>query len=138
MNVLRKNIFAKLNFFVLFQGGFAKCYELRSVTSNEILAGKIVPKSLLVKQHQREKMAHEITLHQTLAHPYVVKLYNYFEDSNFVFIILELCKRRSLMELHKRRKDIFTLKNIEFFDPRKELEGHLCPGVNILGQVCNI
>ena len=106
MNVLHKNIFAKLNFFVLFQGGFAKCYELRSVTSNEILAGKIVPKSLLVKQHQREKMAQEITLHQTLAHPYVVKLYNYFEDSNFVFIILELCKRRSLMELHKRRKAI--------------------------------
>jgi len=88
------------------KGGFAKCYELRSVTSNEILAGKIVPKSLLVKQHQREKMAQEITLHQTLAHPYVVKLYNYFEDSNFVFIILELCKRRSLMELHKRRKAI--------------------------------
>ena len=51
-------------------------------------------------------MAQEITLHQTLAHPYVVKLYNYFEDSNFVFIILELCKRRSLMELHKRRKAI--------------------------------
>merc|ERR1719400_2868095 len=88
------------------KGGFAKCYELRSVTSNEILAGKIVPKSLLVKQHQREKMAQEITLHQTLSHPYVVKLYNYFEDSNFVFIILELCKRRSLMELHKRRKAI--------------------------------
>ena len=76
------------------------------MTNNEILAGKIVPKSLLVKQHQREKMAQEITLHQTLSHPYVVKLFNYFEDSNFVFIILELCKRRSLMELHKRRKAI--------------------------------
>ena len=70
------------------------------------MAGKIVPKSLLIKQHQREKMAQEITLHQTLSHPYVVKLDSFFEDSNFVYIILELCRRRSLMELHKRRKAI--------------------------------
>jgi len=90
------------------KGGFAKCYELRNVANvnSEIMAGKIVPKSLLIKQHQREKMAQEITLHQTLSHPYVVKLDSFFEDSNFVYIILELCRRRSLMELHKRRKAI--------------------------------
>ena len=51
-------------------------------------------------------MAQEINLHKTLAHSFVVKLYSYFEDSNFVYIILELCRRRSLMELHKRRKAI--------------------------------
>ena len=89
-----------------FQGGFAKCYELRHMTTNDIWAGKIVPKSLLVKQHQREKMAQEITLHKTLSHKYVVKLNSFFEDSNFVYIILELCRRRSLMELHKRRKAV--------------------------------
>jgi len=89
------------------KGGFAKCYELRQMNANnEIVAGKIVPKSLLVKQHQREKMAQEITLHKTLNHKYVVKLFSFFEDSNFVYIILELCRRRSMMELHKRRKAI--------------------------------
>lgn len=88
------------------KGGFAKCYELKDLTTGEIFAGKIVPKSLLVKQHQREKMAQEISLHKTLANPYVVKLYSFFEDNNFVYIILELCRRRSLMELHKRRKAV--------------------------------
>ena len=34
------------------------------------------------------------------------QLYSYFEDSNFVYIILELCRRRSMMELHKRRKAV--------------------------------
>jgi serine/threonine protein kinase len=34
------------------------------------------------------------------------QLFSYFEDSNFVYIIMELCRRRSLMELHKRRKAI--------------------------------
>ena len=70
------------------------------------MAGKIVPKSLLVKSHQREKMAQEITLHKSFNHIYVVKLFSYFEDDNFVYIILELCRRRSMMELHKRRQAI--------------------------------
>jgi len=88
------------------KGGFAKCYELKDFATGDINAGKIVPKSLLVKSHQREKMAQEISLHKTLSHPYIVKLYSYFEDKDFVYIILELCRRRSLMELHKRRKAI--------------------------------
>lgn len=69
-----------------------------------MFAGKIVPKSLLVKPHQREKMTQEISLHKELSHLFVVKLYSYFEDENFVYIILELCRRRSLMELHRRRQ----------------------------------
>ena len=106
-----------------------------AIQDSPVVAGKIVPKSLLVKQHQREKMAQEISLHKTLNHPYIVKLYSYFEDKvsliktisrssfsivssaitkiwisysfqDFVYIILELCRRRSLMELHKRRKAI--------------------------------
>ena len=108
-----------------------------TIQDSPVVAGKIVPKSLLVKQHQREKMAQEISLHKTLNHPYIVKLYSYFEDKvsstkeiaisakkaiekvisvvlklyfqllqDFVYIILELCRRRSLMELHKRRKAI--------------------------------
>merc|ERR1711981_1384647 len=76
------------------------------MSTGAISAGKIVPKSLLVKSHQREKMAQEISLHKTLNHPYIVKLFSYFEDKDFVYIILELCRRRSLMELHKRRKAI--------------------------------
>ena len=81
-------------------------YELKNTATREIVAGKVVPKSLLVKQHQRDKMAQEITLHKSLNHLYVVKLQSYFEDANFVYVILELCRRRSLMELHKRRKAI--------------------------------
>ena len=41
-----------------------------------------------------------------MAHTHIVKLFSYFEDSDFVFITLELCRKRSLMELHKRRKAV--------------------------------
>jgi len=88
------------------KGGFAKCYELKDLATGEITAGKIVPKSLLTKSHQKEKMSQEIRLHKAVAHNNLVKLYSYFEDPNFVYIVLELCRKRSLMELHKRRKAI--------------------------------
>ena len=61
---------------------------MKNLLTNEIVACKVVPKSLLVKQNQREKMAQEISLHKTLSHPYVVQMFSYFDDSNFVYIIL--------------------------------------------------
>jgi len=88
------------------KGGFAKCYELKDLATGEIVAGKIVPKSMLTKNHQKEKMAQEIRLHKMVKHKYIVKLYSYFEDPNFVYVILELCRKKSLMELHKRRQAI--------------------------------
>lgn len=80
---------------VVFQGGFAKCFELTEVGgSGTIYAGKIVSKQLLVKPHQKDKMAQEISIHKSLSHKHVVGFYSFFEDSNFVYIVLELCKRR--------------------------------------------
>ena len=76
------------------KGGFAKCYELKDMATGEITAGKIVPKSLLTKSHQKEKMSQEIRLHKAVAHEHLVKLYSYFEDPNFVYIVLELCRKR--------------------------------------------
>ncbi|XP_024073621.1 serine/threonine-protein kinase PLK1 [Terrapene carolina triunguis] len=86
------------------KGGFAKCYEIAELESQAVFAGKIVPKSLLVKPHQKEKMSMEISIHRSLAHRHVVGFQGFFEDSDFVFVVLELCRRRSLLELHKRRK----------------------------------
>lgn len=88
------------------KGGFARCYELTNTATNELFAGKIVSKTLLVKPYQREKMAQEVRIHRSLNHPHVVKLFNFFEDSDNVYITLELCARRSLMELHKRRRSV--------------------------------
>ncbi|KAM4829899.1 serine/threonine-protein kinase PLK1 [Thomomys bottae] len=86
------------------KGGFAKCFEISDADTKEVFAGKIVPKSLLLKPHQKEKMSMEISIHRSLAHQHVVGFHGFFEDSDFVFVVLELCRRRSLLELHKRRK----------------------------------
>lgn len=52
------------------------------------------------------KMSQEVSIHKTLSHPHVVKVEGCFEDSENVYVLLELCARRSLMELHKRRRAV--------------------------------
>uniref|UniRef100_A0A8P4KDI7 Serine/threonine-protein kinase PLK n=1 Tax=Dicentrarchus labrax TaxID=13489 RepID=A0A8P4KDI7_DICLA len=88
------------------KGGFAKCYEITDMETKQVFAGKIVPKSLILKQHQREKMTSEIAIHKSLDHANVVGFHGFFEDDDFVFVVLEICRRRSLLELHKRRKAV--------------------------------
>ncbi|NP_001296511.1 serine/threonine-protein kinase polo [Bombyx mandarina] len=96
--------YQRLRFFG--KGGFAKCYEIQDIASNQIYAGKIVSKKLIVKSSHKEKMAQEISIHRSLQHKHVVGFHSFFEDSLNIYIILELCKKRSMMELHKRRKAI--------------------------------
>ncbi|XP_055902706.1 serine/threonine-protein kinase polo [Eupeodes corollae] len=88
------------------KGGFAKCYEIIDVETNNVYAGKIVSKKLMMKHNQKEKMTQEISIHKSLNHKNVVKFHGFFDDSLNVYIVLELCKKRSMMELHKRRKVI--------------------------------
>lgn len=87
--------------FLLFQGGFAKCYELIDLSTKEVFAGKIVSKSYLIKHNQKNKMVDEIFIHRRLNNKNIVAFYNFFEDNDFIYIVLELCRKRSMMELHK-------------------------------------
>ncbi|XP_014467750.1 PREDICTED: serine/threonine-protein kinase polo [Dinoponera quadriceps] len=86
------------------KGGFAKCYEITESRSHHVFAGKIVPKSLITKSNHKEKMTQEIAIHRTLSHRNIVGFHGFFDDSDYIYIILELCRKRSMMELHKRRK----------------------------------
>jgi len=103
---------------LLGKGGFARVHKFTPIhyrttedgRHKEIrgadVAGKVVAKVLLTKSHQKEKMTQEIALHKSLQHENIVQFYTHFETDLFVIITLELCARRSLMELHKRRGKI--------------------------------
>ncbi|KAI6233167.1 Serine/threonine-protein kinase PLK [Aphelenchoides fujianensis] len=86
------------------KGGFARCYELIDKTRNITYAGKVISKTILIKKSQRDKVMQEVMIHSSLKHPHIVRLDGHFEDADNVFVLLELCARRSLMEFHKRRR----------------------------------
>ncbi|KAK2179855.1 hypothetical protein NP493_469g02030 [Ridgeia piscesae] len=74
--------------------------------SQKIYAGKIIAKNRLSKPHQKEKIIREIELHKDLSHTNVVAFHSFFEDDDYVYIILEVCTRKSLVHVLKNRKTL--------------------------------
>ncbi|XP_077498650.1 serine/threonine-protein kinase PLK1-like [Amblyomma americanum] len=83
------------------KGGCAHCYQFVDKKANVAYAGKIVSKSHLKSEIDRQYLEEEINIHRTLCHKHVVRFHSRYEDAKNVYIILELCKRQSLEELHK-------------------------------------
>jgi polo-like kinase 4 len=54
------------------------------------------------------RVANEVELHWQLHHPSVLQLYNYFEDSNYVYLVMELCRKGELFQYIQRRRGPLT------------------------------
>ena len=37
------------------------------------------------------RVRNEVEIHSRLKHPAILELYNYFEDANYVYLVLEMC-----------------------------------------------
>lgn len=86
------------------KGGFARCYELTNSETKEVFAVKIVAKSSIVKPRAQAKLKSEIAIHRSLSHEKVVRFYDYYEDSEYVYIILEYCPNQTLNEFLRKRQ----------------------------------
>jgi len=95
---------------LLGKGGFAKCYEFTCSENKKIFAAKVVAKSGLVKSRAKQKLISEIKIHKALHHPQIVAFEHYFEDTENVYILLEMCQNQTLNELLKRRKRLTEIE----------------------------
>lgn len=73
------------------KGGFARVYEITNLETRKVCAAKIVAKSTLTRSRAKQKLMSEIKIHRGLHHPNVVGFEHFFEDSENVYILLELC-----------------------------------------------
>ena len=95
---------------LLGKGGFAKCYEFINQENDHSSAAKIIPKKSLVKSRAKQKLISEIKIHKSLHHPNIVAFEHYFEDSENVYLLIEICLNQTLNELLKRRKKLTELE----------------------------
>lgn len=61
------------------------------------------------------RVRNEVEIHSRLKHPSVLELYNYFEDANYVYLVLEMCHNRELNRYLKVTQKRLT-----------ETEGRVC------------
>ena len=92
------------------KGGFARAYELTCQESRKVFAAKIVSKADLVKARAKQKLMSEIKIHRALHHPHIVGFEHFFEDTENVYILLELCQNQTMRELVRRRKRLTEIE----------------------------
>ncbi|CCX31387.1 Similar to Serine/threonine-protein kinase plo1; acc. no. P50528 [Pyronema omphalodes CBS 100304] len=95
------------------EGGFARVFLGQNKDGSQF-AVKAVAKSSLQSERMRGKFLGEIQVHKTMQHPNIVRFIEVFEDDENIYMILELCHNKSLMDMLRRRKR-FTEPETRFF-----------------------
>ncbi|CAH1647676.1 unnamed protein product [Spodoptera littoralis] len=96
------------------RGGFGICYKIKEIATSTFWAGKIISKKMLANARNKKRLTQEINIHRSLKHKHVVAFHSSFEDINFLYLVLEVCKGRSLQELQLRRQKI-TVPECRYF-----------------------
>uniref|UniRef100_A0A336KJJ4 Serine/threonine-protein kinase PLK4 n=1 Tax=Culicoides sonorensis TaxID=179676 RepID=A0A336KJJ4_CULSO len=84
------------------KGGFATVYKARCKNTNQFVAIKMIDKEKMHKSGMANRVRQEVTIHSQLKHPSILELYTFFEDVNFVYLVLELAQKG---ELHRFLRD---------------------------------
>jgi calcium-dependent protein kinase len=81
---------------VLGSGTFGVVHRVQHRTTKQIRACKTIP---LKKIKNKSRFEDEVKILQTLDHPNVLKLYEYFVDAKNVYLVTELCKGGELFDM---------------------------------------
>ncbi|XP_054652355.1 serine/threonine-protein kinase PLK4 [Dunckerocampus dactyliophorus] len=100
---------------LLGKGSFACVYRAKSVKTGLEVAIKTIDKKSMHKAGMVQRVTNEVEIHCRLKHPSILELYNYFEDSNYVYLVLEMCHNGEMGRYLKERKMPFSEEEARHF-----------------------
>ncbi|CAJ0916772.1 unnamed protein product [Ranitomeya imitator] len=100
---------------LLGKGSFACVYRAQSINTGIEVAIKMIDKKAMQRVGMVQRVRNEVEIHCQLKHPSILELYNYFEDSNYVYLILEMCHNGEMNRYLKNRKKPFAEKEARHF-----------------------
>ncbi|KAM9786807.1 serine/threonine-protein kinase PLK4 [Syngnathus typhle] len=100
---------------LLGKGSFACVYRAKSLKTGLEVAIKMIDKKVMQKAGMVQRVTNEVEIHCRLKHPSVLELYNYFEDSNYVYLVLEMCHNGEMGRYLKERKVSFSEEEARHF-----------------------
>ena len=56
-------------------------------------------------------MTQEITIHRSIKHKHIVEFHTFFEDKDYIYIVLELCSKRVSLEFNISFSDHLVTTN---------------------------
>ena len=93
---------------LLGRGGFASVFKARCISSELDVAIKMVDKKQMKMKGMHDRVRQEVAIHHRLKHPSILELITFFEDENYVYLVLELCHNGELAKFQKQNNMVFT------------------------------
>lgn len=90
------------------KGGFATVHKAKCKKTGLDVAIKMIDKALMRAAGMVNRVKQEVAIHSRLKHPAVLELYTFFEDSNYVYLVLELCHSGELQRYLKKNNRILS------------------------------
>lgn len=90
---------------LLGSGAYGEVQLVQRKGTRELYAQKIYKKSMIAAMIPMKILFREISVHQTLIHPNIVRLYDHMEDHTKLYLIMEYVDKGTLYDLlHKKGK----------------------------------
>ncbi|XP_033615910.1 serine/threonine-protein kinase PLK4 isoform X1 [Fukomys damarensis] len=100
---------------LLGKGSFAGVYRAESIHTGLEVAIKMIDKKAMCKAGMVQRVQNEVKIHCQLKHPSILELYNYFEDNNYVYLVLEMCHNGEMNRYLKNRMKPFSENEARHF-----------------------
>lgn len=87
------------------RGNFGEVYLATHKQTGLIVGVKKIDKMKARMMRAEYRIVKEIMLHRTLNHNNIIKLYNFFSDQDFIYLIMEVASDGCLYDIVKKEKD---------------------------------
>ncbi|XP_073996152.1 polo like kinase SAK [Rhodnius prolixus] len=99
---------------LLGKGGFASVYRAKCLKTSAEVAIKMIDKKLMAENGMVSRVRQEVAIHSRLKHPSVLELYTFFEDSDYVYLVLELAHNGELQRFIKNNSVKITEEEVAY------------------------
>uniref|UniRef100_A0AAG5D598 Serine/threonine-protein kinase PLK4 n=1 Tax=Anopheles atroparvus TaxID=41427 RepID=A0AAG5D598_ANOAO len=89
---------------ILGKGGFASVYRGKCLRTGVFVAIKMINKQAMHSSGMANRVRQEVAIHSKLKHPSILELYTFFEDLNYVYLVLELSENGELQQYLRKRQ----------------------------------
>ncbi|CAG9325737.1 unnamed protein product [Blepharisma stoltei] len=100
---------------ILGKGTYGEVRLVQHQESGQYYALKQIKKDKYIETSSVDILRREIEIHKTLNHPNIIQLIQFFEDEEFVYILLEYAARGSLFHLIRRQRGLPEEKAWKYF-----------------------